>query len=230
MPQTLNYRSNPTVKVDLWPHEGALKGDLFVIHGGGWSGGDRGGKAGDIAKKAAKNGFRSWSLDHRLTPTVRWPEIMDDVLTCINFCEAHVAGGSQPMTRKLGWGWSAGAHLMAWACINGWVEKAVICSGPLDLLNRPTNPDIDALCLNSGREAASPILNLVPATKPMFMSYGQNDPNQPLPDALSWFNALQAMRPAPDVWRPNPDGHTWDGLSDTQAKAERGAAFNWLVA
>ena len=222
--QTFTYASNPVRKVDLYPHTGALKGDLFCLHGGGWSGGDRGGKSGDIAKKAAKNGFRSWSLDHRLTPTVAWPEIMDDLATCIQWVKDHYT-----VTKVLGWGWSAGGHMMAEACNRGWVDRAVICSGPLDLVNRPTNPDIEALCINSGKAAASPILNITAATKPMFLSYGANDPNIPQANGLAWFNALQAMRTAPDVWRPNPGAHTWDGLSDNQAKAERGAAFNWLA-
>lgn len=227
---TLNYATSPIRKVDLYPHEGPYKGDMFALHGGGWSGGDRGGKAGDIAKKAAKNGFRSWSMDYRLTPTVTWPELMDDVLTCINFAQAYVAGGSQPMTKKLGWGWSAGAHMLAWACVYGWVDRAVIVSGPLDLVNHDLNPDIEALCPTGDYAAASPILNLTAATKPMFLSYGTVDPNIPLTTATGFYSALGDARVAPDVWRPYTGGHTWDGLSDTQAKAERGAAFNWLAA
>lgn len=221
---TFNYALNPTRKVDLYPHEGALKGDLFCLHGGGWSGGDRGGKSGDIAKKAAKNGFRSWSLDYRLTPTVRWPEIMDDVLGCINWVKANYT-----VTKVLGWGWSAGAHMSAEACNRGWFDRAVIVSGPLNLVDRPTNPDIDALCLTSGYEAASPILHITPATTPMFLSYGSADPNIPQADGLEWFNALQAMRSAPDLWRPYTGGHTWDNTSDTFQKNERGAAFTWLA-
>lgn len=221
---TFNYATNPIRKVDLYPHTGALKGDLFHLHGGDWSGGDRGGKTGDMAKKAAKNGFRSWSLDYRLTPEVVWPEIMLDVEACIQWVRDHYT-----VTKVMGWGWSGGAHLAAWGCINQIFERAVIVSGPLDLVNRPTNPDIEALCINSGKAAASPILNITPATAPMFFSYGATDPNIPQADALTWFNTLQAMRLGPDVWRPNPGGHTWDGLSDNQAKAERGAAFTWLA-
>lgn len=220
---TFNYRTNPIVRVDYYPLESypTIRGHMLVLHGGGWSGGDRGGKAGDIAKKAAKNGYPSFSADYRLTPGVRWPEIMEDIETVIAWIRANY-----PVTKLVGWGWSAGAHLMAEACNRGIVAGAVIGSGPLDLTNRPTNPDIDALTLNSGLAAASPILNITTATKPMFLSYGDDDPNIPQPDGLAWFNALQAMRPANDLWRPYDGGHTWDNTSDTFQKNERGFVFN----
>lgn len=218
---TFNYRTNPIRKVDFYPREGTDRGTMIALHGGGWSGGDRGGKAGDIAKKAAKNGYNAFSADYGLTPGTVWPETMDDIIVLVQWIRANYS-----VNKLFGWGWSAGAHIMAEACNLGLVDGGVIVSGPLDLTIHTPNSDIAALTINSGLTAASPILNITPNTKPMFLSYGSNDPNIPQVDGLAWFNALQSMRSAPDLWRPYTGGHTWDNTSATFQKNERGYVFN----
>lgn len=83
----------------------------ILIHGGGWTGGD---KAGDIApwlEPLAAAGFTAFSIDYRLAPRHRWPACRDDVLAAIRWAKTHAAAYKGDAYRVALIGYSAGGHL-----------------------------------------------------------------------------------------------------------------------
>jgi acetyl esterase/lipase len=88
---------------------------LILIHGGGWTGGD---KAGDIAPLLAPltaAGFACFSINYRLAPQHRWPACRDDVLAAVRWAKAHAARFRADGARLALVGYSAGGHLACFA-------------------------------------------------------------------------------------------------------------------
>jgi acetyl esterase/lipase len=87
----------------------------ILVHGGGWTGGD---KAGDIApwlEPLAAAGFTVFSIDYRLAPKHRWPACRDDVLAAIRWAKTRAADYKGDASRIALIGYSAGGHLACFA-------------------------------------------------------------------------------------------------------------------
>ncbi len=97
----------------------------ILIHGGGWTGGD---KAGDIApwfEPLAAAGFTAFSIDYRLAPKHRWPACRDDVLAAIRWAKAHAADYKGDSARIALIGYSAGGHLACFAATDSAADVRV---------------------------------------------------------------------------------------------------------
>jgi acetyl esterase/lipase len=91
----------------------------LLIHGGGWSSGDKAGSnhlgdGADISpwfEPLSKAGFVWFSINYRLAPKYRWPACYEDVKTALLWIKVHAkeyGGDSQRITVI---GHSAGGHL-----------------------------------------------------------------------------------------------------------------------
>ena len=95
----------------------------ILVHGGGWSGGDKSGSdhPGDSADispwfaplTAAK--FTWFSINYRLAPVHRWPACFADVQAAIRWVKAHAAVYKGDPHRLALFGHSAGGHLVCLA-------------------------------------------------------------------------------------------------------------------
>lgn len=95
----------------------------ILVHGGGWSSGDKSGSdhPGDGADitpwfaefSAAK--FTWFSINYRYAPKNRWPACLDDVETAIRWVKAHAADYKGDPKRIALVGHSAGGHLVCLA-------------------------------------------------------------------------------------------------------------------
>ncbi len=97
----------------------------ILIHGGGWTGGD---KAGDIApwlEPLAAAGFTAFSINYRLAPKHRWPACRDDVLAAIRWAKAHAADYKGDSARIALIGYSAGGHLACFAATDSAADVRV---------------------------------------------------------------------------------------------------------
>ncbi len=97
----------------------------LLIHGGGWTGGD---KAGDIApwlEPLAAAGFTAFSINYRLAPKHRWPACRDDVLAAIRWAKAHAADYKGDSARIALIGYSAGGHLACFAATDSAADVRV---------------------------------------------------------------------------------------------------------
>ena len=92
----------------------------ILVHGGGWSGGDKAEGEGGAGigvwfgpLTAAK--FAWFSINYRLAPQHRWPACLDDVQTAIRWVKANAAKFNGDPARIALFGHSAGGHLVCLA-------------------------------------------------------------------------------------------------------------------
>jgi acetyl esterase/lipase len=90
---------------------------VLVVHGGGWSSGDKGQGIPTIAESLTKADFTWFSIDYRLAPTNRWPACFQDVQTAIRWVKAHAAEYKGDPRRLALVGYSAGGQLTCLAAV-----------------------------------------------------------------------------------------------------------------
>jgi len=95
----------------------------ILVHGGGWSRGDKSGldeptKGADITPWFAplnNAGFTWFSINYRLAPVHRWPAGFEDVQTAIRWVKQHAPEYKGDPERIALLGYSAGGHLVTLA-------------------------------------------------------------------------------------------------------------------
>jgi alpha-L-fucosidase 2 len=83
----------------------------IIVHGGGWSGGDKQQDITPLFKPLTDAGYVWFSINYRLAPTHRWPACFEDVQTAIRWVKAHAADYHGDPQRIAIFGHSAGGHL-----------------------------------------------------------------------------------------------------------------------
>lgn len=83
---------------------------LLLLHGGGWSRGDRG-MMRDFGQRIAATGFVCIAPEYRLTGESTWPAQIEDVKAAIRWTRAHASELRVDETAIAAMGFSAGAHL-----------------------------------------------------------------------------------------------------------------------
>jgi len=108
------------VKLDVAPQShDKLHPVALLIHGGGWSSGDKAGsnRPGDGAditpwfQPLSKAGFVWFSVNYRMAPTHRWPACYEDVKTALLWIKTHAKEFGGDPERITVVGHSAGGHL-----------------------------------------------------------------------------------------------------------------------
>jgi acetyl esterase/lipase len=103
---------------------GPLKADIFVpagdgpfpavlvVHGGAWMSGNKGRMTG-IATALAEHGYTACAINYRLAPKDPFPAQIEDCKAAIRFLRKNAATYKIDPGRIAGFGYSAGAHLVA---------------------------------------------------------------------------------------------------------------------
>lgn len=119
----------------------------ILVHGGGWSGGDKSGstRPGDGAdispwfETLDRAGFVWFSINYRLAPKHRWPACYEDVKTAIAWVKARAREYKGDPQRIVLFGHSAGGHLVMHVATEGAKDapvQAVVGFAPVtDLLS-----------------------------------------------------------------------------------------------
>jgi pectin methylesterase-like acyl-CoA thioesterase/acetyl esterase/lipase len=188
----------------------------ILIHGGGWSGGDKRsvlpGSGADISPwfaplTAAK--FTWFSINYRLAPKHRWPAGFDDVQTAIRWVKAHAAEFKGDPTRIAIFGHSAGGHL---ACLAATLDdpsvrvQAVVGFAPVTnheqdlpirgglspslqaLLDRPKEPTPESLAV---LREISPLNHVRAGLPPVLLIHGDADRTVPIQQSLDFQARLR---------------------------------------
>ncbi len=152
--------------------EGRARPAIVVVHGGSWRSGDKGETAlsnTEWSRSFAARGFAVYDVQYRLTPAVRHPVPMNDVLCALAYVRARSGADGVDPERVVLIGRSAGAHLALLAAYRSRetpcgtparVAGVVALYGPTDLVagyEIPADPD-----LIDGRAALRDLLGGTP--------------------------------------------------------------------
>ena len=222
---------------------------LVIIHGGGWSAGNKDAHS-DLAKLAASKGYVAATVGYRLAPAHLFPAQVNDVKCAVRYLRAHADQYHLDPNRIGAVGFSAGAHLSMMLGVTdkadglegdgGWpdpsskVQAVVSFFGPTDLTGPELFPDISPILrgflggpLSEKADVykkASPITYVKEDSAPMLLFQGTNDP------LVNW---KQAVRMTEALAKKDVDGrielllglgHGWAG-AELKRTAESTFAF-----
>lgn len=168
------------------------------IHGGGWTGGDKGGDAGSLDTRAlSARGYLVVALNYRLAPQSKWPAQITDVKCAIRHLRANATTYKLDPNRIGVWGGSAGGHLVAmlgttdqragfdvgeYLDQSSRVQAVVDLFGPADLRLFPSNAQAIANRVFGATSRddmilvkASPVTYISPDDPPFLILHGDQD-------------------------------------------------------
>lgn len=183
---------------------------VILVHGGGWTGGN---KVGDITPLIAPlnaAGLVCLSINYRLAPQHRWPACRDDLLAAVRWAKAHAAEFKGDANRLALIGYSAGGHLACFAATvvdDSARVQAVVGLAPLTdfvqelpkrgnilgraqrgLLNRPEQITPESLGM---LRALSPVNHVRPGLPPFLLVHGDADQSVPYEQSITFQARLR---------------------------------------
>jgi acetyl esterase/lipase len=84
----------------------------MMVHGGGWSGGDKG-EFSQAAQRLAGSGYVGATINYRLTPAGQYPADVKDCLCALAFLRSNADTYRVDSARVAAWGYSSGGQLVA---------------------------------------------------------------------------------------------------------------------
>ena len=182
---------------------------VLMIHGGGWSSGDKAADFPQLYKPLNNAGIAWFSINYRLAPQHRWPACLDDVGTALHWIHDHAADFHADPTRIAILGYSAGGHLAFYAALHTDIPVRAIVglAPPTDLeLDLPTrgglSPSLAGL-LNRPHELTpesqkllhdiSPLHYLRKDLPPILIVHGTADKSVPYPGSVNFQVADKAL-------------------------------------
>ena len=187
--ENIAYTAHPTERQfgDLYLPEGnGPHATVLVIHGGGWTGGERS-DMNKFAKRLAQAGFAAFNVGYRLAPEFRFPAQLDDMRSAQDWLNAHASEYGLNMNKFATLGYSAGAHLALMTGLEGdsaqkQQVKAIVAGGnPADLSVYTESPYIFALIGGPPSEFpqeytfASPVSHVNAGDPPAYLYHGKWD-------------------------------------------------------
>ena len=91
----------------------------ILVHGGGFTKGDKHSFITPLFEPLAKAGFTWFTINYRLAPQHRWPACAEDVASAIRWVKAHATEYKVDVNRIAIIGESAGGHLVSWLGVTG---------------------------------------------------------------------------------------------------------------
>ncbi len=186
------YRLNPTEK----------RPAIVLFHGGGWEDGNAG-WAFDRARHYVEMGLVAIAVQYRLANTqdVFIHECMDDARDLIIWTREHAADFGIMPEKIVGYGWSAGGHLVASAAlfpesseegISSMPNALVLESPAVDLRTGPTSGIWKMRVFGPGKKvgSANPAEHVRSGLPPALILQGRDDTVTPLEGAQNFREAM----------------------------------------
>jgi acetyl esterase/lipase len=111
--------SGESLRLDAHIPDGAGPFPMIVmVHGGGWTSGDKHKDITVVLEPLTKSGEFTWfSINYRMAPTNHWPACFEDVETAIRWAKAHATEYRGDAQRVALMGYSAGGQLACLAAV-----------------------------------------------------------------------------------------------------------------
>ena len=197
---------------------------VVYIHGGSWMHGDKS-EAIIFAERMTSQGYLVVSLNYRLYPEGKFPNMIEDVKCGIRSLRAHAHEYNLDPNRIAAIGTSAGGHLVALLGTTdqtpGWdvgeyleqssrVQAAISMAGVMDLTRSFPDLDIETMRgVGFGEDnigLASPISHVTPDDPPFLLIHGDQDDVVPYEQSQLMYDRLVQMNvPAQLVTVTNAD-------------------------
>jgi acetyl esterase/lipase len=182
----------------------------ILVHGGGWSRGDKQDEILTLFAPLTEAKFTWFSINYRLAPAHRYPACLDDVETAVRWVKAHAAKYKGDPKRVALIGYSAGGHLTnlaaVYASADTRVQAVVGLAPPTDLVLDTLRRDSLSASLKNlmDREAVndevlellwnmSPINHLHKELPPFLLIHGTRDKSVPFTQSLHLQARLKAF-------------------------------------
>ena len=181
----------------------------IMVHGGGWSGGDKQRDHIPVLESLTAAKFTWFSVNYRLAPTNRWPACFEDVQTAVRWVKAHAAEYKGDPLRIALMGYSAGGHLVCQTVVRGQddtrVQAVVGFAPPTDLVadcerRGGLSPSLTNL-LDRGKtldaqsrailSELSPINFVKPGLPPFLLIHGTEDKSVPYAQSVNFRAKLK---------------------------------------
>jgi acetyl esterase/lipase len=111
---------------------------VVIVHGGGWSSGDKQKDISVLFGPLSKSNFAWFSINYRLAPTNRWPACLEDTEAAIRWVKAHAKDYKGNPQRMAVLGYSAGGQLACLAAVlarhDAQVQAVVGVAAPTDMV------------------------------------------------------------------------------------------------
>jgi acetyl esterase/lipase len=221
---------------------------VILVHGGGWTAGDKYKVYAIPSKPLTDANFTWFSIDYRLAEGNKdlWPACFEDELTAIRWVKKHATEYKGDPNRIALMGYSAGGHLVCYAAVmaeeDTRVQAIVGCAPPTDL-----NLDVDlrghklskALqkLLNHSKvrdEATrkllydmSPINYVKPGLPPFLIIHGDHDSGVPYQESINFVAKLKENGVPVEFFTIHGADHNilkWDNFDPTY----QGRMVDWL--
>lgn len=211
---------------------------VILIHGGGWSSGDKKDMA-FLYKPLSEAGFVWFSINYRLAPQHRWPACFEDVRSAIRWVRANAAAYRADAERIALIGYSAGGHLACLAAVQSdpaeRVQAVVGIAPPTDheadserrgglsssmqnLLNRPAEMNEDARIM---LQRISPIQYVNAGLPPFLLLHGTDDNSVPYSQSVNFKAKLDHYSVPCEIITIEGAGHRiseWDQVRPQYVK------------
>ncbi|MGA2229567.1 MAG: alpha/beta hydrolase [Tepidisphaeraceae bacterium] len=205
------YAGGESLKLDADTPDGAGPFPVaIIVHGGGWSGGDKGRDITPLFTPLTQGHFVWFSINYRLAPKYPWPACFEDVQTAIRWVKAHAATYKGDPKRIALIGESAGGHLVCLAATSGGegtaVQAVVGFAAPTDMVadtERRGGLSVSAQALigrktfdDTARQILhqmSPINYVKPGMPPFLLIHGTADRSVLYQQSINFQAALTSM-------------------------------------
>lgn len=180
----------------------------ILVHGGGFTKGDKQTFIKPLFEPLAKAGFVWFTINYRLAPQHAWPACADDVASAIKWVKQHAAEYKGDPKRIALIGESAGGHLVSWAGVTGKGDTAVAAVVPfyaphdlgVQVERRKELGGLGGLIgtqeLNDAawKKLAdiSPINHIVPGLPPFLQLHGDKDTTVPIEQSINFETKMKA--------------------------------------
>jgi alpha-L-fucosidase 2 len=218
---------------------------VLLVHGGGWSSGDRSEAARPLRGPLVTAGIAWIALDYRLAPRHRHPAAVEDVRSAVVWVKAHASALGLDPGRMALLGESAGGHVVVSAVVSA-AEDARVAAvvpffAPVDLEADTERRGGLSSSLRGlfGRDAvddatrqvlrdASPLRQVRPGLPPFLLVHGTADMSVPYEQSLRLREALRSAD-VPCALVTVPDGTHGTRGWDRTLPGWRDQVVAWLA-